>query len=428
MLKGQTNATNPSGLIAKVRDFFGLERNILVLCTTGTLLNLGRNVYLPFLPLYFQSIGVSFALLGGIFSVLAIASAFITVPGGHFADRFGRKKITVLGSAMLAVSILLLYWIGWWPLAVACLIVANFGVDIYRPATYAMIVESVPADRRATAFSTMGLIAFSGGLIAPILGGYLSLGGDYRILFLAGSVFLLLMTLFRQLLLRETKAPKKSSVDSEKPEEDKELSFAEKLRMTWNSSTSTRAYLIFGVASALAGSMAGPYFAAFYNQILMLDQLQLGSLTTASLITTMIFQLPGGKVADKIGRKPLFLLSIISSPVTLFAITQATEFIQLVAIQLISGVIGGISMGASITLPTELVSEEYRATALGVFNTTSQLAGAIGPSIGGLFILYYPFFAFPRYIFYVTILAQIPSIILFAAFVKETLKTKPKSD
>ncbi|MGD8505718.1 MAG: MFS transporter [Candidatus Bathyarchaeota archaeon] len=428
MLERQANTANPSGLIAKVRDFFGLERNILVLCTTGILLNLGRNVYGPFLPLYFQSLDVSFALLGGIFSILAIASAFITVPGGHFADRFGRKNITVLGSAMLAVSILLLYWIGWWPLAVGCLIVASFGVDIYRPATYAMIVESVPADRRATAFSTMGLIAFSGALIAPILGGYLSLGGDYRILFLVGSVFLFLMTLFRQLFLRETKARKKPSTDAEKSEEAKELSFAEKLRMTWNSGISTRAYLIFGVASALGGTMANPYFAAFYNQILMLDQLQLGLLTTASLITTMIFQLPGGKVADKIGRKPLFLLSIISSPLTLFAITQATDFIQLVAIQLVSGVIGGISMGASITLPTELVSEEYRATALGVFNTTSQLAGAIGPSIGGLFILYYPFFTFPRHIFYVTILAQIPSIILFAAFVKETLKTKPKSD
>ncbi len=54
--------------------------------------------------------------------------------------------------------------------------------------------------------------------------------------------------------------------------------------------------------------------------------------------------------------------------------------------------------------------------------TTSQLAGAIGPSIGGLFVLYYPFLTFPRYIFYASILAQIPSIVLFALFVKETLK------
>lgn len=427
MLKGLASMAGSSGVIAKLRDFLGLERNILVLCTTGIFLNLGRGVYNPFLPLYFQSLGASFVLLGGIFSVLALASAFITTPGGHFADRFGRKNITVLGSAMLTAAILPMYWIGWWPLALACLVIASFGLDVYRPATYAMIVESVQVDKRATAFSIMGLIAFSGGLVAPILGGYLSLGGDYRILFLAATVFLFLMTLLRQLFLRETKTSK-SSIAEEKDVESKKLGFVEKLRLTWNSSSSTRAYLIFGVASALTGSIVGPYFAVFYNQILMLDQLQLGSLTTASMITTMIFQLPGGKAADKIGRKPLLLLSIVGSPIILFAITQATAFIQLVAIELIAGVIGGVSMGASHTMPAELVSEDYRATALGVFNTTSQLAGAVGPSIGGLFVLYYPFLTFPRYIFYASILAQIPSIVLFAVFVKETLKTKSKSN
>jgi MFS family permease len=75
-------------------------------------------------------------------------------------------------------------------------------------------------------------------------------------------------------------------------------------------------------------------------------------------------------------------------------------------------------------LPTELVSEEYRATALGVFNTTSQLAGAIGPSLGGLIILIYPFLTYPRHIFYISILSGIPSIILFAISVKETLRKR----
>lgn len=418
---------NASSIVTRLRDFLGLERNILVLCTTGILLNLGTGVYNPFLPLYFQNLGVQLALLGGIFSVLSLASAFITVPGGHFADRFGRKNITVFGSAMLTVSIFIMFWVGWWPLALACLVVAGFGMDVYRPATYAMIVESVPVDKRATAFSIMGLIAFSGGLFAPVLGGYLSLGGEYRILFLAGSAFLFLMTLFRQLFLRETKAAKKSIVEGKKTDGAKKLSFMGKLRMTWDSGTSTRAYLVFGVTSALAGSLAGPYFAVFYNQVLMLDQVQLGLLVTISTATMMVFQLPGGKVADKIGRKPLLLLRFASSPLVVFAMTQATQFYQLAVIELVEGVVQGLSMGASFVLPTELVSEEYRATALGVFNTTSQLAGAIGPSIGGLFVLTYPFFTFPRYIFYVSILAQIPSIILFAVFVKETLKARSES-
>ena len=417
--------TSPTtNLIAKVRDFLGLERNILVLCTTAILLNFGSTIYNPFLPLHFETIGVSLALLGPVFSALAIASAFITVPGGHFADRFGRKRITVLGSAMMAASMVPLYWIGAWPLVVACLMVTNFGRDVYRPGTYAMIVESVPVNRRATAFSIMGLIAFPGSLIAPIVGGYLSLSGDYHMLFVVSAISFTIMTLLRQVFLIETKGRKNPNTGEEIKTEKKSLSFVEKLRLTWKSSPSTRAYLIFGVTSALAGSIVGPYFAAFYLKILNLDQLQIGSLATISLIPNMICQLPGGKIADRIGRKPLALLSLLSSPIVVLAITQATNFNQLVIIQLISGAITGLSTGALYTLPTELVAEEYRATALGVFNTTSQLAGAIGPSLGGLIILIYPFLTYPRHIFYISILAGIPSIILFTMSVKETLRKR----
>ena len=417
--------TSPTtNLIAKVRDFLGLERNILVLCTTAILLNFGSTIYNPFLPLHFETIGVSLALLGPVFSALAIASAFITVPGGHFADRFGRKRITVLGSAMMAASMVPLYWIGAWPLVVACLMVTNFGRDVYRPGTYAMIVESVPVNRRATAFSIMGLIAFPGSLIAPIVGGYLSLSGDYHMLFVVSAISFTIMTLLRQVFLIETKGRKNPNTGEEIKTEKKSLSFVEKLRLTWKSSPSTRAYLIFGVTSALAGSIVSPYFAAFYLKILNLDQLQIGSLATISLIPNMICQLPGGKIADRIGRKPLALLSLLSSPIVVLAITQATNFNQLVIIQLISGAITGLSTGALYTLPTELVAEEYRATALGVFNTTSQLAGAIGPSLGGLIILIYPFLTYPRHIFYISILAGIPSIILFTMSVKETLRKR----
>jgi len=417
--------TSPTtNLIAKVRDFLGLERNILVLCTTAILLNFGSTIYNPFLPLHFETIGVSLALLGPVFSALAIASAFITVPGGHFADRFGRKRITILGSAMMAASMVPLYWIGAWPLVVACLMVTNFGRDVYRPGTYAMIVESVPVNRRATAFSIMGLIAFPGSLIAPIVGGYLSLSGDYHMLFVVSAISFTIMTLLRQVFLIETKGRKNPNTGEEIKTEKKSLSFVEKLRLTWKSSPSTRAYLIFGVTSALAGSIVSPYFAAFYLKILNLDQLQIGSLATISLIPNMICQLPGGKIADRIGRKPLALLSLLSSPIVVLAITQATNFNQLVIIQLISGAITGLSTGALYTLPTELVAEEYRATALGVFNTTSQLAGAIGPSLGGLIILIYPFLTYPRHIFYISILAGIPSIILFTMSVKETLRKR----
>lgn len=423
--------------IRRVRDILGLERNILVLCATAILLNLANSMYGPFLSPYFQSVGATTEILGVIFSIMAIANALVMLTGGHLADAYGRKTITVLGSLFMAIFIFPLYFVGLWYLAVVCLIMVNFGMNIYRPGAYALIVESLPAEKRATGFSSMGFIAGTGGILAPTIAGYLALGGDYRLIFLLASVVLFIMTFARQLLLRETKREKQQTDQeaSESPSEEK-LSFLKKLRLTWNSGASTRAYILYSVVSSLSGSIAGPYFALLYLNTIGLDELQYGWLVSASLACSLITQIPGGKVSDRFGRKPLMLLSMVTGTLATFAITQTRDFTLLLLIEIVSSTAGGLSSGAFYTLPAELVEKEYRGTALGVFDSLGRTAGAIGPLLGSLIVANYSFELYPRFVFYASVLLSIPSVIVFAIFVRETLRKntrvaveeKPTSD
>lgn len=410
-----------SRILASIREFLALERNILVLCTTAILLNIAMNLYSPFLSLYFIKLGTPMELLGLIFSVFAFARALVVLAGGHLSDRYGRKKIIVLSNAISTVSLLPLYWVGVgaWPIAIVCLIGMNFGWSFYRPVGSAIVADSLPKEKRATAFSTMATIAFWGGVIGPILGGYLTLEGNYSVAFLYASLILFVMTFLRQLLLRELKAKRNRSMDKDQTSEHH--GFIGNLRLIWNSSRSTRAYLIFGILSSLSG-LAGPWFALFYQDVIKLDNLQIGILSAASLVPNIIAQIPGGKLSDKIGRKPILLLGLITSPLLILAITQSTSFIQLLIIEIIFGCIGGLTTGASLAFPTELVPAEYRGTALGVFSATSQVAGALSPSLGTLVVTLYPFTIHPRYVFYTSILASIPCIVIFLFFVEETLK------
>lgn len=153
-----------------------------------------------------------------------------------------------------------------------------------------------------------------------------------------------------------------------------------------------------------------------------MDQLQIGMASTAFSICMAITQIPGGILSDRIGRKPLILVGLIGGPLTTLAMTQATTFYQIIIIEVISGCIIGLQAASSMTIPTELVGKEYRATALGVFRATDLIAAVIGPALGGLLVSYYTFEVYPRYVFYASILASIPSTILFALFIKETLK------
>ena len=414
--------------IKKIRDILGLERNILVLCTTAILLNLAQAMYGPFLSPYFQSVGAATEVIGVIFSIMAIANALVMLTGGHLSDIYGRKMMTVLGSLFMAIFIFPLYFVGLWYLAVICLIMVNFGMNIYRPGAYALIVESLPAEKRATGFSSMGFIAGLGGILAPTIAGYLSLGGDYRLIFLLASLVLFIMTVSRQLLLRETKHRKmKTKQDTSKSPSEEKLGFLEKLKLTWNSGASTRAYILYSVISSLSGSIAGPYFALLYLNAIGLDQLQYGWLVSASLTCSLITQIPGGKVSDRFGRKPLMLISMVTGTLATFAITQTRDFTLLLLIQIASSTVGGLSSGAFYTLPAELVKKEYRGTALGVFNSFGRIAGAIGPLIGSLIVAKYSFGLYPRFVFYASVLLSIPSVIVFAIFVKETLRKNTRA-
>lgn len=409
-----------SRILTSIKEILALERNVLVLCTTVILLNVALNLYDPFLSLYLISLETPMELLGVIFSIFGLLEALVVLIGGHFSDRYGRKTIIVLSNAISAISLLPLYWVGLWPIAVACLIGMNFGRIFYSPAGLALVADSVPKEKRATGFSTMATIAYWGAVFAPIFGGYLSLGENYRVVFLYASSLVFIMTILRQSLLRETGVRRKRNMDTGLTGEH--LGLIGKLRLTWASSRSTRAYLVFGVMSSLSGALAWPWFSVFYEKVISLDTLQIGVLSSAFTVSNIIAQIPGGKLSDRMGRKPLILQGLVAGPLLIFGMTQATSFTQLLVIQIISGSSGGLASGASYALPTELVPAEYRGTALGVFSFTRRIAGALGSSLGSLIVTYYAFEAYPRYVFYASILLGILPTIIFLTLIKETLK------
>jgi len=397
------------------------ERNILVMGISAIFLNIAMPLYGTFLPLYFESLGVSIALFGGISSILAAARASIQVVGGHGADIYGRKTLIVTGGLVYAAALFPLFWVNSWYIAVLLLIITQLGIMLYQPGAQAMVSESVSAKKRATGFATFYFILGIGGLIAPVLGGYISLGGNYRFLFLIASLILFSVALSRLMFLEETKVEGQLPSNVAESRRNR-LGFAEKIKLTWNSSTSTRVYIVFSLLSGISFNIAGMYYLFFYQKVIGMNELQIGISSTVFSVCMAITQIPGGMLSDKMGRKPLILMGLIVGPLTTLAMTQANAFYHIIIIEAISGCTVGLESASSMTLPTELVDKEYRATALGVFRAIDQAAAVIGPALGGLLVSYYAFEIYPKYVFYASILAGIPSTILFAVLIKETLQ------
>src|SRR5690625_2363209 len=79
---------------------------ILLLSAQVFLIMLGLGLVTPILPLYAQSFGVGAAAVGSLVMVFGIARIVVNIPAGQWTDKFGRKRMLVLGPLLNAAGAL----------------------------------------------------------------------------------------------------------------------------------------------------------------------------------------------------------------------------------------------------------------------------------------------------------------------------------
>ena len=123
---------------------------IVVVVICRLVLSTARRFAYPFAPVLSRELGVP---LTSITSLIAVnwATSLLGVFFGPLADRFGYRKMMVLGLVMLTVG---MFAGGFFPLYSVILItlfLAGLGKIVFDPAVQAYVSERVPYNRRATA-------------------------------------------------------------------------------------------------------------------------------------------------------------------------------------------------------------------------------------------------------------------------------------
>ena len=122
---------------------------------------------------------------------------------------------------------------------------------------------------------------------------------------------------------------------------------------------------------------------------LNVSAIELGWIASSFILSSAIFLLPLGRLADITGRKKIFTWGIVLFTLSTFLIVFSWNFESLLIFRIIQGIAGAMIFGTSLAIITSVFGPGERGRAMGI-NITAVYAGLSGgPVIGGLLTQYF---------------------------------------
>lgn len=135
-------------------------------------------------------------------------------------------------------------------------------------------------------------------------------------------------------------------------------------------------------------ALSFPYLAIYLKNERGIPFWLVGIFLSSSLALAAVGRLMGGAFSDKVGRRPLLVLGIVSRTLCVAAIGWAiavkAAFLVIVAIDFMGALAAGGFNAALSAWVSDQFGERSRAKAYSVMRTSANLGWAVGPAIAGL--------------------------------------------
>ena len=308
---------------------------------------------------------------------------------GALSDRYGRVRVLTWTIVLFAVFTgLCAIAQGYWDLLIYRTI-AGIGLGGEFGIGMALAIEAWPAKHRAKAASYVALGWQFGVLAAALLTPVLLSHIGWRGMFVVG-IFPAFVAWYLRVRLHEPEifSQKQTELSSQK------ISKLESFKLLVKDKATTKVSL--GVVVLTSVQNFGYYGIMIWMPNFLSKQLGF-SLTKSGLWTavTVCGMMAGiwifGRLADKIGRKPSFLLFQLGAVISIITYSQLTDPTAMLVAGAFLGMFVNGMMGGYGALMAEAYPTEARATAQNVLFNLGRAVGGFGPVVVGAIVSAYSF-------------------------------------
>jgi EmrB/QacA subfamily drug resistance transporter len=210
-----TTPTDASGT-PRGRDIAAPPRTnwiIASMCLAVVLIIAGVASLSVVIPSLGRELGASQSDLQWIVDAFAISLAALLLPMGAFGDKFGRRRLMLIGFAVFILGSV------WASLAdsvgvlIAARVVGGVGAAMIFPGTLSTLTSAMPVSRRGTAIGMWTASASLGGTIGMLVAGALVENFWFGSIFLAMAIAAAVVALMTVVFVPETNDPEHANID-----------------------------------------------------------------------------------------------------------------------------------------------------------------------------------------------------------------------
>ena len=361
-------------------------------------------VYNAFVPIFLSNkFHLAPAFIGFFMTLDNIAALFIQPPVGAWSDRLrtplGRRlPFILIGAPVTALAFGLIPLASILPLFVACTSTLLLSAALWRTPVVALMPDITPSEKRSQANGIVNFMGGIGTIIALQTGGML-----YKMSpafpFWLGSALVVIAALIVFLFIKE---PKDYEASTDQP------SMLESLREVLNDADKSGSRILFAIFFWFLGySAVETFFTLYAQEHLGIDAGDGATLLSVFPLFFVLFAIPSGFIAARIGRRVAisFGLILVAIMLALFYVLPAKTLLTaisplpLVGIPLAEGgprmltmagvmlIFGGIGWAFvninSLPMVVELTTAARLGTFTGLYYLFSTLSAIVGPNVNG---------------------------------------------
>ena len=351
------------------------------------LAQLGFATVIPLLPLHLtERLGASVKLVGFVVASFALVETVLKTAWGSVADRLGRRPMIIGGLivssvAPLIMSVLRTAWV-----FVPLRIIDGAGSSALWPAASAIIADTTPPARRATAMGALNMFFLAGLAFGPALGLYVAgFTGSYAAGFYLASIMLLAAALLAAFALRslgETHLPAESVEigyhgAAPKPHLDEVMENARRYPLLL-------VMLVVAFLQMFGAGLLAPILVIYAKRVVGLSEHMIGTLFLFLMLSIALASLPAGRLADHWGKLRSVSWGMALASFGMWILPLSPRFEVLAAAAILLGIGYALSTPAWHAMVSELAPPGRIGLAMGASQTAQGLGLVLGPLLGGV--------------------------------------------